>query len=63
MPAAPSAAAAAAAGAAAAASSPQVVYLQRYDHGQLVQEQVLRVSQKDVRKKQQKKEGGKKKGE
>jgi len=40
-----------------------VVYLQRYDHGQLVQEQVLRVSQKDVRKKQQKKEGGKKKGE
>lgn len=38
----------------------RVVFLQRYDRGQLVAEQVLRVAQKDVRKKQQKKEGKKK---
>ncbi|KAL4451483.1 hypothetical protein ABPG75_007145 [Micractinium tetrahymenae] len=37
----------------------QVVFLQRYDCGQLVSEQVLRVAHKDVRKKQQKKEGKK----
>ena len=42
--------------------SPRVVYLQTYDRGRLVSEQVLRVAEKDIRKKQQKKEGKKKGG-
>lgn len=47
---------------AAAALPGQVVFLQRYESGQLVAEQVLRVAHKDVRKKQQKKEGKKRGG-
>ncbi|PRW20830.1 Phosphatidylinositol 4-phosphate 5-kinase 2 isoform A [Chlorella sorokiniana] len=41
-------------------AGPQVVYLQQYDHGRLVSQQVLRVAEKDIRKRQQKKEGKKK---
>jgi hypothetical protein len=39
-----------------------VVFLQQYDQGKLLQEQVLRVAEQDVRKKVLKKKGDKKKG-
>ncbi|KAI3437566.1 hypothetical protein D9Q98_000019 [Chlorella vulgaris] len=41
--------------------SGQVVFLQQYDQGKLLQEQVLRVAEQDVRKKVLKKKGDKKK--